>query len=136
MAKLDDGRKIEINDRLIAFLATKSDSDLLAASGLGLPQPQQYKIQRATADTWKPFAQREINKQFCSYANVPLLIVAELARRKGHIPTIRRVVCDVIDAGFRPKKEDGWARKMESELIGYIRSAEERGLCRFIASSW
>lgn len=135
MAKLDDDSRVELSEALIAHLATKTDSELLTASGLGLPQPEQYKTQRTTADTWKPFAQREVNKQFCSYANVPLLIIAEIARRKGCIPTIRSVIRDVIDAGFAPRKQEGWARNMESELIGYIQSAEQRGLCR-LRSVW
>lgn len=107
MARPDDDSRIEISDRLIEYLAAKNDSELLASSGLGLPQPQQYKTQRQTANTWKPFAQREVNTQLCSYANVPLLIIAEIVRRKGSMPTIRIVVRDVIQAGFAPKKPGG-----------------------------
>ncbi|MFI5396910.1 MAG: HNH endonuclease signature motif containing protein [Candidatus Binatia bacterium] len=129
MGKLeDDNRDIQIGQKLAAHFSTLTDSELIAASGLGLRQPHQYETQRATAHAWKPFSVQIINKQWVSYANVPLLIKAELVRRAGKTPTVSRVVRDVIDAGFAPKT--AWPRGLEVELVGYVHSAKQRGLCQ------
>jgi len=47
-ALVTDGRLIEIAQRLAAHLSTMSDSELVAASGLGLRQPRQYGVQLRT----------------------------------------------------------------------------------------
>ncbi len=39
----EDNREIEIGQKLPADFATLTDRELLAAAGLGLPQPDHYK---------------------------------------------------------------------------------------------
>jgi len=125
----DEHLVVRATPKLAAHLAGMADADLMAASGLGLPQPQQYEAQRATANEWAPFAARVDNKQRCSYANVPVLIMAELLQRKGQAPTVGEVVYAAVDAGFKARSAD-WSRTQAlKELVGYLQSAKRRGLC-------
>lgn len=127
----DDNRKIEIGDKLAMHFETLTEADLATASGLGLPQPEQYKIQQETMQSWGRFATRGYNKdQRIAYANVPLLAVAETTRRAGNIPTVCETIVEVIQRGFMPKRAGWFGKKLHSELAGYLRSAEKRGLCR------
>ncbi len=134
-----DNREIEIGEKLAGYFATLAHRDLLTAAGLGLLQPGQYKVQRDTAHSWKQFATREYNNQKVAYANVPLLVVAEIARRKGKTPTVSDAVVDALVAGFMPPRA-AWPRgtmpssaqveQMHRFLAGYLRGAEQRGLFR------
>ena len=137
----EDHREIEIGQKLAAHLGTLTDRELRAATGLSLPQPSQYEVQRRTANRWRPFADREYNSQKVSYANVPLLIVAYTTRRNGGTPTVNDVQREVIAAGFTPLRGCPWwprgmtpsaaqLKKMHQWLAGYLMSAEQRGLCR------
>ncbi len=128
---IDDDQEIHIGERLAAHFSTLTDDELRAAAGLGLRQPDQYEVQRDTMHRWRNFATRGYNKdQMIAYANVPLLSVAEITRRRGTAPTVGSVVTDVMAAGFTPKSA-GWSREeLHRQLVGYLASAEKRGLCR------
>ena len=128
---IDDNQQIEIGQRLAAHFTTLTGDDLRAASGLGLRQPHQYEVQRDTMHRWRHFATRGYNKnQMVAYANVPLLAFAEITRRAGTTPTVSSVVANVIAAGFTPKTAAWSPGELRRQLLGYLASAEKRGLCR------
>ncbi len=127
--QMTDDRVVEITGKLNSHFATfKSDDDLRARSGLGLLQPEQHRIQLETLDSWEPFRTGDYGGQPKGYANVPLLIMAELLRRETNsLPTVTAVIECTLAAGFTTPKG---AQATYAFLLGYLNSAQGRGFCR------
>ena len=118
---------VEIIGKLKAHLTTFTDDDLRTRSGLGMRQPEQYTAQKETMDSWELFRTGTYGGQPKGYANVPLLITAELLRRANETPIVRTVIERTIKDGFATPKG---AKGNYAFLRLYLNSAEARGFCR------
>jgi hypothetical protein len=118
---------VEIIGRFKAHFTTFTDDDLRARSGLGMRQPEQYETQKETMDSWQPFRTGTYGGQPKGYANIPLLITAELLRRANETPTVSAVIERTIKEGFTTPRG---AKGDYAFLRPYLNSAEARGFCR------
>ena len=77
--------------------------------------------------SWQPFRSGTYGGQTKGYANIPLVITAELLQRENETPTVRTVIERTIKNGFKTPKG---AKGDSAFLRSYLNSAEARGFCR------
>lgn len=118
---------IRLNPALAEYLKAEKTNEVVKSIQIG-DAVDAKACQAYAKTTLSRFATREYNGTTWAYANAPIVVGAELARRFKSPSTVGNAIAYALAFGFRAYRANWTPVQTAKQLAGYALSARNRGL--------